>query len=101
MHGIDVIQSFWGQRFREVLFADTVDTVPGEFLTTLTDEEAIFIEALWVITVSVDIELKELNGLVLKFYESETIPLTQDGHSFLTGVEVVEIEGCDLISPGA
>ena len=96
-----MIQSFWGQCFREVLFTDTVDTVPGEFLAPLIDKETIFIEEFWVITVSVDIELKELDGLVLKFYESETISLAQDGHTFLPGVEVVEIESCDLGSPGA
>ena len=76
-----MIQSFWGQCFREVLFTDTVETVPGEFLAPLIDKDTIFIEAFWVITVSVDIELKELNGLVLKFYESETISLASGRNS--------------------
>jgi len=96
-----MLQSFWGQGFREVFFADTVYAMPCEFLSALTDKETIFIEGLWVITVSVDIEIEELRGLFLKSYEPETICFTEDGDSFLPGVEVVEIEGCDLRGPGA
>ena len=101
VHGVDVLQSFWGQGFREVFFADTVYAMPGEFLSALTDKETVLIEGFWCCSIPVDIEIEELRGLFLKSYEPETICFSEDGHSFLLGVEVVEIECCDLRGPGA
>ena len=96
-----MFQSFRGQGFREVLLAYAVYAVPGEFFSALTDKETVLIEGFWGYSISVDIDFKELRGLVFKLYEPETIPFAEDGDSFLPGIEVVEIECCDLRGPGA
>jgi hypothetical protein len=75
--------------------------MPCEFLSALTDKQTVLVEEFGCYAILVDIELKELNGPVLKFYEPKTISLTQDGHTFLLWIEVVEIEGCDFKGPGA
>jgi len=75
--------------------------MPCESLSALTDKETVLVEGFGCYAIPVDIELEELNGSALKFYEPEAVPLTQDGHTFLLWIEVVEIEGCDLKGPGA
>jgi hypothetical protein len=101
VHGIDMLQPFRGQCLREVLFADAVYAMPGEFFSALTDKEAVLIEGFWHCSIPVDIAVKELDGLVFQFYEPEPICLAQDGQCFLLGIEVVEVEGCDFTGPGA
>ena len=101
MHRPDVFETFRGQCFAEILFADTRDAVTGEFLAALVDKESVFIERFWGGTVFSDIELEKMNGLIFQFYESVLISLTQDGEGFLLWIEVVEIQGCDFTSPGS
>ena len=46
--------------------------------------------------VSVDINLEKFYCFVLNIYESEAISFSEDGKSFLSGVEVVQIQRGDL-----
>ena len=97
---VDVLKALWGQGLGEMLLADTIDTVAGEFLAPLTDKKTVLIKGLWGDAIFFDIETQELRGPLLEIYESESVSLSQDGQGILLGVEVVEIEGGDLGCPG-
>jgi hypothetical protein len=101
VHGIDRSETFRGQGHREVFSAKAIDAVAGEFLTALIDEEALLIGWLWRWPESSDIELKELSGSGLQFYEAEAVAFSQDSEGFLLGVEVVQVKGGDFRGPGA
>jgi len=101
MDGIDVFKPLWRKGLFEILFADTVDAMTGEFLSPLIDKEPVLIWGLWRNTVSSDIELEEMRGLRLKLYKPETISLSQDSESHFLRVKVVQIQRCHFGGPGA
>jgi hypothetical protein len=101
VNGIDRSETFRAQGHREVFSAKAIDAVSGEFLPSLIDEEALLIGWLWRWPESRDIELKELSGFRLQFYEAEAVALAQDGEGFLFGVEVVQVKGGDFRGSGA
>jgi hypothetical protein len=72
----------------------------GKSLTPLIDKEAVSAEGLWSGAVCGDISFHELCGSGPEFYESIVISFAPDGQSPFLRVEVVEIKGCDLSSPG-
>ena len=43
MDGIDVFKPLWRKGLFEILFADTVDAMTGEFLSPLIDKEPVLI----------------------------------------------------------
>ena len=79
VYGIDIDEAFGGKGLFKILFADTVDAMPGEFLSPLIDKEPVLIWRLWGDTVFSDIELKQMTRLGLKLYKPEAISLSQDG----------------------
>jgi len=100
MHGMDDLEAFRRQGYREVFSTEAIDAVSGEFLTALIDEEALLIGRLWARTESSDIELKELSGFGLQFDEAEAIAFSEDGEGFLLWVEVVQVKRGDFRGPG-
>ena len=100
MDGIDVFKPLWRKGLFEILFADTVDAMAGEFLSPLIDKEPVLIWGLWRDTIFSDIELKEMSGLRLKLYKPELISLSQDSESHFLRVKVVQIQRCDFSGPG-
>jgi len=98
---VDVLKALWRQRLGEMLLADTINAVAGEFLSTLTDKEPVLIKGLWGHSILLDVETEKLRGPLLEVYEPKPISLSQDGEGILLRVEVVEIEGGDLGGPGA
>lgn len=101
MDRIDVFKPLGRKGFFEILFADTVDAMTGEFLSPLIDKEPVLIWGLWRDTILSDIELKEMRGLGLKLYKPELISLSQDSESHFLMVKVVQIQCCDFSGPGA
>ena len=101
VNGIDCSEAFRGQSDGEVFSAKAIDAVAGEFLTPLIDKETLLIEGLWGWSESRDIELKELRGFGLQFYEAEAIAFAQDGQGFVLRVEVVQVKRGDFRCPGA
>jgi hypothetical protein len=97
---MDGLEPFRRQCLDEILFADAIDAVAGEFLPPLIDKEAFPTEGLWADAIFADIELEEVRCLALKLYESETVSFTQDSQGFLFGVEVIEFEGADFAGSG-
>lgn len=55
MDGIDILETFRRKGLFEILFADTVDAMAGEFLSPLIDKEPVLIWRLWRDTVFSDI----------------------------------------------
>ena len=101
VHGIDNLETLRGQGHGEVFSTKAIDAVAGEFLTALIDKEALLIEGLWGWSESRDVELKELSGFGLQFYEAEAVAFAQDGQGFLLGVEVVQVKSGHFRGPGA
>ena len=101
VNGIDGSEAFRGQSDGEVFSAKAIDAVAGEFLTPLIDKEALLIERLRGWSESRDIELKELRGFGLQFYEAEAIAFAQDGQGFVLRVEVVQVKSGHFRGPGA
>ena len=83
-----------------MFLADPVDAVAGEGLPPLTDKKALLIKGLWGDSILFDVETKELRGALLDIDEPESVSLPQDGQGVLLGVEVVEMKGGNLGSPG-
>ena len=61
---IDGLKTVRRQRFVEIFFTKAIDAMPGEFLRSLTDEDSMLIGWFWSNPVFLDIELKELGGLI-------------------------------------
>ena len=89
VHRIDSLETFRGQGHREVFSTKAIDPKASEFLSPLIDKEALLIEWLWGWSESGDIELEELSGFGLQFYEAEAVAFAQDGQGFVLRVEVV------------
>jgi hypothetical protein len=100
VHGIDDLETFRRQGHGEVFSTESIDAVAGEFLPSLIDKEALLIGRFWRWPESSDIELKELSGSGLQFYEAEAVAFAQDGEGFLLGVEVVQVKSGDFRGPG-
>ena len=100
MDGIDVFKPLWRKGLFEILFADTINAMTGEFLSPLIDKEPAFIWRLRRDTVFSDIELKQMTGLGLKLYKPETISLSQDSQGPFLRVKVVQIQRCHFGGPG-
>ncbi len=100
MDGIDVFKPLWRKGLFEILFADTVDAMTGEFLSPLIDKEPVLIWRLRRDTIFSDIELKEMRGLRLKLYKPELISLSQDSQSHFFRVKIIQIQCCHFGSPG-
>ena len=60
MNEVEVFEAFGGKCFREILFADMIDTVSGEFFTPLIDKEPVLVEGFWGRSVFSNIEFEEL-----------------------------------------
>ena len=101
VHRIDGLETFRRQGHREVFSTKTIDPKASEFLSPLIDKEALLIEGLWGWPKSRDIELEELRGFGLQFYEAEAVAFSQDSQGFLLGVEVVQVKSGDFTGPGA
>ena len=97
---VDAFQPLCRQRYGEVLFADAIDAMTSEFLTPLIDKQTLLILGLWSYAVLADITLKELRGFRFNLDKSVSVALAQDGQGFLLVVEVIEVQGSDLRSPG-
>ena len=97
---MDVLKAFLGQGPGEILLTDPVDTVAGKLLPSLIDKKTVLIKGFWGDTIFFDIETKELRGPFLDIDQAESVPLSQDGQGVLLGVEVVDMEGGNLGSPG-
>ena len=93
---IDVLKALLGQSPGEMLLAEAIDPVAGEFLPPLADKEPVLIDGLGGYSILLDVEAEELRGPFLQVYEPETVPFAEDPQSVLLGVEVVEVEGGDL-----
>ena len=100
LHRVDAFQTFGRQRHGEVLFADAIDAMTSEFLTPLIDKQTLLILGFWSYAVLADITLNELRGFRFNFDKPVSVALTQDGQGFLLVVEVIEVQGGDLRSPG-
>jgi len=100
VHGIDDLEAFRRQGHSEVFSAEPIDAIAGEFLPSLIDKEALLIGRFWRWPESSDIELKELSGSGLQFYEAEAVAFAQDGEGFLLGVEVVQVKSGHFRGPG-
>jgi len=98
---LDVLKAFLGQGPGEMLLTDPVDTVAGKFLPSLIDKKAVLIKGFWGDAILFDVETKELRGALLDIDQAESVPLSQDAQGVLLGVEVVEMEGGNLGSPGS
>ena len=77
-NGIDILEAFGGKGLFEILPADAVDTMAGEFLSPLIEKEPVLVHRFWCYAILFDIELEEMAGLGLKLYEPEPVPLSQD-----------------------
>jgi hypothetical protein len=91
MDGIDVFKPLWRKGFFEILFADTVNAMTGEFLSPLIDKEPVLIWGLRRDTIFSDIELEEMRGLTLKLYKPEPVSFSQDSQGPFLRVKVVQI----------
>ena len=100
MDGIDVFKPLWRKGLFEILFADTVNAMTGEFLSSLIDKDPVLIWGLRRDTIFSDIELEETRGLRLKLYKPELISLSQDSESHFLRVKVVQIQRCHFGDPG-
>ena len=100
MDGIDVFKPLWRKGLFEILFADTVNAMTGEFLSSLIDKDPVLIWGLRRDTIFSDIELEETRGLRLKLYKPELISLSQDSESHFLRVKVVQIQRCHFGGPG-
>jgi hypothetical protein len=101
MDGIDILEAFGREGLFEILFADTVNAMTGEFLSPLIDKEPVLIWRLRRDTIFSDIELEETRGLRFKLYKPELISLSQDSESHFLMVKVVQIQRCHFGGPGA
>lgn len=101
MDRIDIDESFGRQSFFEIFFADSVDAMTSEFLPSLVDKKPVLIRRFWRDAVSSDVELKEMAGLGFDFYKPKPVCLSQNRHSLVLGVEVVQIQCGYFSSPGA
>ena len=100
MDGIDVVKPLWRKGLFEILFADTVDAMTGEFLSPLIDKEPVLIWGLRRDTIFSDIELEEMRGLRLKLYKPEPVSFSQDSQGPFLRVKVVQIQRCHFGGPG-
>ena len=89
VNGIDTFEALRGEGRGEVFSTKAIDPKASEFLSPLIDKEALLIEWLWGWSESGDIELEELSGFGLQFYEAEAVAFAQDGQGFVLRVEVV------------
>jgi hypothetical protein len=97
---VDIYQTLGRKDFGQILSADTVYAVPGEFFSPLTDKDPVLVQGPGMAAVSVDIDLEKFCGFVFKIYEPEPIPLPEDGQVFFLRVEELQIQGGDLRCPG-
>jgi hypothetical protein len=100
MDRIDVFKPLGRKGLFEILPADAVDAMTGEFFSPLIDKEPVLIWGLWRDTIFSDIELKEMRGLWFKLYKPELISLSQDGQSHFLRVKVVQIQRCHFGGSG-
>jgi len=100
MDRIDVFKPLGRKGLFEILPADAVDAMAGEFSSPLIDKEPVLIWGLWRDTIFSDIELKEMRGLRLKLYNPELISLSQDSESHFLTVKVVQIQRCHFGGSG-
>ena len=77
-NGIDILEAFWSKGLFEILPADAVDAMAGEFLPPLVNKEPVLVHRSWCYAVFSDIGLKEMAGLGLELYEPEPVSLSQD-----------------------
>lgn len=96
VYRVDIYQTFGRKDFGQILSADTVYAMPGEFFSPLTDKDPVLVQGPGIASVSVDIDLEKFCGFVLKIYEPEPVSLPEDGEVFFLGVEVIQIQGGDL-----
>jgi len=89
MDRIDIDESFGRQGLFEILSADAVDAMTGEFLPLLVDEKPVLIRRFRENAVFSDVELKEMAGLGLDFYKSKPVSLSQNRHGLFMRIEVV------------
>jgi len=101
MDRIDVFETFRRKGLFEILFADAVNAMAGQFFTALVDKKPVLIRRLRGDAVFSDIELEEMASFWLELYKPEPIPFSQDRHSFVPGVEVVQIQRGHFGGPGA
>ena len=97
---IDIFEAFGRKGFFEIFFADTVDAMTGELFSPLVDKKAVLIGRLRGDAVFSDIELEERTGLGLDLYNPKPVPLSQNSHGFVLGVEVIQIQRGDFGGPG-
>ena len=101
VNGIDMVEALWRKNLFQMLPADTVDTMTGEFLPSLIDKEPVSIQGLWGATVFSDIALKQLTGLRLKLYEPKPVSLSQDGQRPFLRIKIIQVQRCYFAGPGA
>ncbi len=82
VHGMDDLEAFRRQGYREVFSTEPIDAVAGEFLTALIDKEALLKGRFWGRTESRDVELKELSGSGLQFDETEAVAFARGWRGF-------------------
>ncbi len=99
--GIDVFKAFRGKGLFEIFPAYAVNTMTGKLLCPLVDKEPVLIHRFWRYAVLFDIDLEEMASLGFELYESEPISLSQDSHSFVLAVKVIQIQCCDFTGPCA
>jgi len=101
VHGMDRSKALRRQGHGEIFSTEAIDSVAGEFLTTLIDKEALLIGWLWRWPESRDVELEELSGFGLQFDKAEAVAFAEDGEGFLLGVEVVQVKSGHFRGSGA
>jgi len=101
MNRVDVLQALRGQCPGEMLLAEAIDSVAGEFLSPLADKEAILIERFRGNPIFLDVETEQLRCPLLQVYKPEAISFAEYREGVLLRIEVVEIKRGDLGSPGA
>ena len=92
MDRIDVFETFRRKGLFEILFADAVNAMAGQFSTALVDKKPVLIRRLRGDAVFSDIELEEMASFWLELYKPEPIPFSQDGQGSFLGIKVIQIE---------
>ena len=99
-NGVDILEAFGGKGLFEILPADAVDAMTGEFLSPLIEKEPVSVHRFWCYAVFSDIGLKKMAGLGLELYKPEPVSLSQDSQGFFLTVKVIQIQCCHFAGPG-
>jgi len=63
---IDILEALWRKDLFQILSADPVNAMPGEFLPPLIDKNSVLIGGFWRDTVFPDIKLQQMTGFRFK-----------------------------------